>query len=773
MGKLFLTFFMTLFSVGLTYGQVNFGGKVETEANGKKESVGFTAVVLTPATDSLATVSSITDMNGDFSFEKLPAGTYRISISCLGYKTLEQNVVLPESETTIMGRYLIEQEVYQVDQVTVTASTRIRDIDKVTYVITGEQRKNSVHGIDLLGVVPQLSFDENSQRIRSGQGGNVKILVNGANATEQELLSLNAADIKSIEFYDFPPARYAGYSNVVNVQTRYIDDGLYGGVNLQHAFTTGFANDGLFFRYNWGVNQLSLNVSTNYRNYNNFDSWNRYAFSLGDKKYDREESQARKFGYDDNYISLNYTRNVEDKYLLQVKFDPNFQHTHTDATSDVVQMMDNTRQDRDATFGQRTSQFTPSLDIYTSINLPKGQELTFNALGTYHDANLNYSRIEKDKDDGAVSLQDVMNQDNSKKSIIGEAYYALPTGIGTLSFGDNISYGRLNSTIKNSLSSGEYFNDVTTNLIYAELSSARKKLQYRFSLGGYYYGSVNNELSYDSWTFKPYVLLRYQVSNRFSITGDYGRETSDPTLSQLSRNKTLISENIIREGNPALKHSVKDFSDLLLSLSFKPILFNAMLTYQREKLPINSYFFQAEDYMMSLRYENAKLSEKFGLSYSVLINPFKNSLFMLRLNGKAEQMRIESSFGSYKHFQYPLTYEVTTNYKHFSLSYQGNIIGWNLSGPYLNSDEKVSTLRLRYIHKKWTFTAMCMWLLSDAKYKTRTIDGSLVNYSFQNNIRDNKSMFTLGVSYRFNVGRKVDEAQRRINNSDRDSGLFQ
>lgn len=78
----------------------------------------------------------------------------------------------------------------------------------------------------------------------------------------------------------------------------------------------------------------------------------------------------------------------------------------------------------------------------------------------------------------------------------------------------------------------------------------------------------------------------------------------------------------------------------------------------------------------------------------------------------------------------------------------------------------------RYTYKNFSVTAVVLWFLVDADYKSRTLNESLVKYNFVNNIIDNKSMFTLGIIYNFGVGKKYNESERRLNNRDRDAGLF-
>lgn len=763
-----------LISCYTVHAQVNFKGLVQAEEHNKLQPISFATVVLYGLDDTLRVVKyTITDIKGSYLIPNVSEGRYKLSISYFGYTPVNEDIqiVSPSYGTDYVKNYILKTQIIELNTVDVTASSITRGIDKTSYLITKDDLKGSINGIDLMSKIPQLSFDETTQKLNSFRGGSIKILINGANASEQEVMSLNADQIKSIEYYDFPPAQYANYSNVVNVITKPLDRGLFAGVNLQHAFTTGFANDAMFLTYNWGENQLALNAATSYRNYRNIECYNRYSYILNGQQYLRTETQQRKFGYDDNYINLAYTRNVEDSYLLQVNFSPNFQHSHIDGQFNIIQSVDNKPSLRDGNIYNRTRQFTPALNVYTMVKLKKQQELTIDVVGTLHSAKQLRIRNEYNED-GDVVLNDDMSQLNSKQSFIGELNYTKHMGSWSLSFGDQFNYGRLNSKVDNYFSNDDFLTTLTTNHLYGEANGTYNNFMYRASVGAYLFSNVNAQTNYKSLPLRLNVLMGYNINDHISIRGVCQRITTDPTLSELSNNKIFVSEGIIKEGNPELKNCINTVYALILNAKYRWINSDIRVINLHQKNPINSYFIESEG-LISNKYENAISSKSVGVEYSFLFSPFKSNILSAKLRGGISNTRINSTIvGQSSQWSYPINYEIALNYKNFLLSYQGNVPAWNSEGPYLNREERISNFRLRYTYNNLSATAMFMWFLIDADYEGKTVANSLVDNSYGNNIIDNRSMFTLGISYRFNTGKKYKEQEKKIYNTDNDSGLF-
>lgn len=92
-----------------------------------------------------------------------------------------------------------------------------------------------------------------------------------------------------------------------------------------------------------------------------------------------------------------------------------------------------------------------------------------------------------------------------------------------------------------------------------------------------------------------------------------------------------------------------------------------------------------------------------------------------------------------------------------------NIPVYTLSGAFLSTNENQNHIFANYKMKDWTFTTGMYWLGMPSRYKTKTLDESLVNYMGTTNIYNNRNMFILGIGYDFAKGKK-NEVNRKLNN---------
>lgn len=775
LAKCFLVLLFCLTFAYRTFPQIRFNGKVTYIENSKILPVAFADVVLHKAVDTLNTAGyAMTDMNGNFSITNLMPGKYLVSISIIGYIPIRKEVMVrfPSAGTDFTRNFTLEADIGQLDEVTVTANSSIQRLDRTEYSISKRDLSTAVHSLDLMNKIPQLTFDPTSRKLASAKG-HVKVLINGANASEQELMTIDADDVKKIIYYDFPPAKYSGYPAVVNVITKHAQDGFLGGADAQQAVTARFGNYGLFLKYNWGVNQLSINANSYWRDYRRIPVSETYSFLLNGSEYNRQRNGARKFGYDDNHIKIGYTRNVDGKYLLQTTFSPNFQHVQLDENYNVKQLVNTALQERTGLQSEKNRQFSPILDLYASFNFPKKHEITANLVGTYFNASNNILRNEYS--DNTVAFSEDMRQHNRKLSAIGTLNVTKHLSGMQLSIGSKTTAEYLLSDVSNNFTGGTvvpYTTKRITTHIYTELDGQYKKFQYRASLGIAYYRSLSGSTSYSSCIFRPYILLGYVISDKLTLRAVVNSYSSVPSLNAISANTVMETENIVRTGNSDLKNTLTSGAGLIVDYSGKWLRLMAGVEAYRETNPICSYFIEAGDHMLRT-FENARHMNVVGMEYAIRIDPFEKKYFTLTISGQLLYERLFSDItGVTSHLNYPLSYEAALNFKNFSLIYQGSIVCPTLSGVYLSTPEKRSNLILTYRYKDFTFTAMCLFFLTNADYETYTVKTSSVQYNFRNNILDNKNMVTLGISYRFNIGKNYYEGIRKINERDTDSGLF-
>lgn len=83
-----------------------------------------------------------------------------------------------------------------------------------------------------------------------------------------------------------------GLGAVINVVTKEKQNGGSVGINTQNAVTTGFGNNVVNFKYNWGNSQIGVTYNINYRNYNKRILDEEMAYSVGGTDYQKTKADA-------------------------------------------------------------------------------------------------------------------------------------------------------------------------------------------------------------------------------------------------------------------------------------------------------------------------------------------------------------------------------------------------------------------------------------------------------------------------------------------------
>lgn len=775
MRRLLLLFFCVLFCASYCYGQVQLKGTVTDSADGNV-SVSLATIYMCDASENGTVItSSISEEDGSYALLAQAPGRYAIIIESLGYETLNDTIQLrDESGNGVMIRnYSLMATSEEIDGVVVKGKSVQHYIDHTEYTVTRNDVRAAVDVMDLMQrKVLQLNVDQMSQKLTSVNGA-VRVYINGVSASEYELKTLSPTQIDKIEYYDVPPAKYGGTGIVVNVITKNIVRGFYGGIDLRHAVTVGFFDDAVYLKYNWGKGQVSLNYSASYRNYRNAVDVSEYDYYLGGVHYNRKQESLRKFGYLSNYFNLAYMVQ-DDKYTLQINFYPTSFSSWAGITSDVSLKEDDVMSSyRRGVSNSETPQFTPSLNVYYWRKLSENDEIIANLVGSYFDARNQYDNAEFDNMDLEVPVfEDFQDIVNRKYSVIGQGVYTRKFSRMSLSFSERISYEHLGSQVDNSFGSTYSVTGVIGNHLSGELlGSFGKRWQYRVALGvATTYTDGDTERV--NWVFTPNVMLGCNVTDRFMLRASFSQYNTSPSLGQQNKSITYISDNIIARNNPDLVDGFANATNLMAQYDTSWGAIAANIGYSYSKNPVNAFFVEGDEYM-ELVYENSNNAQSAAAILSIEVSPFKNNLLAFGVYGGVTYDYCNSpQIGVDTYWSFPLSFSVQFRWKEFWASYQGNITSYTLDAPYLVSNERNSTIAVGWNHKNFGVNLACFFFLIDGPmYSKKTVAGSPVMYRSTTIIHDNINMVTLGMSYRFGNGNVFNEKARRINNSDNDAGL--
>ena len=224
----------------IDYIKGNVSGKIIDSKTGK--ALEYANISLTNIKWDKIIEGTISDAKGRFSMKKIRTGSYKISVSYLGYNIQSYDFELTKkkpdiklSDILLIANNEMLSEVKIIEQKPVFESK----IDKIVYNAENDMNEGLNDATDVLRKTPLITVDlEGEVSLRGSK--NIKFLVNGKASTffssdiATALQMIPADEIKSIEVITSPGAKYDGEGDagIVNIITkRKVIDGYKSTVN--------------------------------------------------------------------------------------------------------------------------------------------------------------------------------------------------------------------------------------------------------------------------------------------------------------------------------------------------------------------------------------------------------------------------------------------------------------------------------------------------------------------------------------------------------------
>ena len=754
---------------GLFAQQFEIGGRVcET---GARQALEFANVVLQQK-DSTFIAGTTTNGKGNFILKHVKPGDYLLAVSSLGYET--KYIVLDGcSQNVALGEILLGDAAVSLDNVVVNAANQRSTLDRKIVFPSDRQLKASTNGVNLLDqlMLPRIVVNHLNNEIIIPGGGEVQLRINGVKVEMQDVQALLPADVIRVEFHDNPGLRYGNAEVVLDYIVRRPETG----GSLSTELTTGLnAEWGQYFaagKINYKRSEFRSSYRLDTRNFHELWRENEEEFHLADgtSLHRIEKGEPGRLKIFMHNLNLNYS-NQSDAYLFNATFryacdaNPKMNYRGTLYNvidpDDRVAVIDNT--------DQTTSR--PALDLYYQRNLKHDQTLVFNLVGTYNGEES--QRLYRESRDELL-LTDINNGvDGHKYSLIGEGIYEKKLAGGNR-FGGGVKHMQ-------AYSNNDYRNghDYTTKMtqaetyMYGEFKGRVKKFDYTLGVGAsrYWYHQAGEGDAYQYYTFRPKVSGQYNLPGQSFVRLNAQINNSSPSLSNLNAIEQTVDSLQIQRGNPDLTPYLK--YSLGLTYEWQKGIFYGNLW---------GYYEYAPDAIMDekrlegrkviLTWDNQRSWQRMTGEMMIRLGPIKD-IFQLSFTCGVNRFISRGNTYSHTYTNWFCEGNASVTYKNFSFNYMMFTNRNWFWGETMNGGENIQQIMFSYRHKNFSVGLGAFNLLSD-NFKVQTENWSKhASYKKAMYIGESSRLFLAKVSYNFSFGRTFKAGQKKVNNSDNDSGVM-
>ena len=728
--------------------------------------VGVTVVLFDSSNEQVK--GGITDLEGRFELKEVEAGDYVLQCSYVGYEPF--TIVLKQLERNMdLGEIRLRSASEMLDEVVVQGEKIVQKVDRQLIMPTSAQKKASTNGVSLLQhlQLPGLTINAIEKSITTNYGESVQLRINGVEVTQAEVIAIRPEDVIRVEYHEQAGLRYGGVPAVVDYIVRRRESGGNVSADLTNAVSPlGFGNYQMSGKYHRGKSSFTALMQWSRRDL----EWNREneeTFYFPDKTITNRETVASPNNVKYDYIttSLNYNYTNGEKSMLNIAFRNNTQdipHGFTDRNSILHQ------EDKEYEVKDRESVKTviPSLDVYYQMNLKNGQYLYFDVVGTYlgSDNQRTYSMTER----GQTPVEIYSKTQGDKYSIIGEAIYERPLGGGKFTTGLKHNQATMDNEYDGDEKIKVSMNTAETSF-FSEYQSKVGMLNYTLGIGVLRTFYRQGEASQEKYFFRPTLNLSYSLGKVY-LRYNASLSGYAPSLSALSNVEQAMDAYQVRRGNPNL-NSVTYFTNRI-SASYRNKWMNLDLStrYSYDDKPIMEETIY-EDGKFVRTYDNQRGLHRLMLQASLQFRPFKEYL-SINLTPYLNRYISQGNAYTHTHSNWGFRGSIVGMYKQWIFMADMNTSYHDLEGEIITKGEAIHSIALGYKKEKWALQGMVMNPFTRDYHQGKENVSRLAPNKQLAFSRDLCPMFMLNVSFNLSFGKQKQMATKRIDNSDKDTGIL-
>ncbi len=572
------------------------------------------ALKITLLSDTTHPLNQLSQKNGEFLFDKLAFGYYRLQVTSAGYSTMNIDSIYIRAERYDFDLNDIKLNKNQktMNEVVVYAEKPlIENKDGKIIFNTGESALSSgATTNELLKQTPLVNVDNDGKVLLRGK--EVKILIDDKpveldSKQLQDLMeSMPGSMIEKIEVMTTPPPQYANErGGVINIVTKKGKVGFSGRVNANYG-TRGEAAVSMNITYR--RNKLALNFSAGfgYGEYTGSSYSNRQNFYTDSSNYFNTNGANGSSNRRPNVrLSLDYDFNKRQSMNVTAQYNSSNAASDNEITYSNLDRYNQVYKLSNRITGTGNKSWSPAFNFTYSIKGKNPRTLlkfisgfNFNANNNERDFYQQYLNPDNTAT-GSDSTQE-QNTYSRNNNLSLRVNYDKPLGKKT-SLSTGASYTRynnhnvLNTAFMKKPDNVFVPNDLLSNdfLFHQTITGIRASARYDFMTDFYINGGVlaeytqthfdikNNSNRYlnSYWSMLPFANLVKKWSNDISVTFSYKRTVQRPRLNELNPSLDYADPYNTRSGNPYVQAYYADNFDLIFGKWNKKYNFNISAGY--------------------------------------------------------------------------------------------------------------------------------------------------------------------------------------------------
>ena len=630
-----------------------------------KEAISFASVALKSSENKIIKgVSS--DFEGNFAFDKIQIGEYKLSISSIGFSSKDVDINLKDKDLKNLIIY-IKEDAEQLEAVIVQSQKDMIEIKPglKTFKVNDQIAGSGGSAVDVLKVMPSVNVNLDG-KISVRGNGNVTVLINGRDAgmngvdPSTILDRIPAETIESIELMTNPSAKYnpENSGGVINIKVKKSNKvGFNGRVYTNYA-PKNRTNTGLEF--NWRKDKL--NIFTNYS----------YTNRHRNGKVDVEQVNKSPQG---DTTSITFSENERNRFAHNIGLGAEYEFneknilswssTFRHKTGDKIDYDHIRTRSDDKLLDSLTIRNTDEENVDLNLSHNLSYRKVFDKPEHTLDLSVRYSSQEDEENQEIelnkkgnpslpfVDTQARSNQKINRSNLVMRADYVLPLSdkmrieaggnVSLRKIKDDLEYDVLlgDELIRDEPRSGSFSYDENVYAFYlmyqAEFDKWGLDVGVRpefldMKIEGY------EDRSYTS--FYPSLGLSYKLTEDQSFQLSYSKRVNRPYYRSLNPIQRFYGPSFARSGNPELKPEYINSFELGHSFSLDKVSTSVALFYKETKDARDrvSYFNNGVQYSTDVNISGTK---NYGLDVSLNITLFK--WWNANLNGMVYVNDIDNS----------------------------------------------------------------------------------------------------------------------------------